>query len=103
MSGVDASTIALLDHIMGNLSQALTDFTAPVDVDVRIVQVGGFGQQSFQLALTRTLLQVCCSCSDHGCCSMMGCRGRGEGFRPQEGKGEGEGGGGGGGAEEAQV
>ena len=58
ITGVDASTIALLNNIMGNLSQSITDFTAPVDVDIKILQVGGFGQQSFQLALTRTLLQV---------------------------------------------
>ena len=58
MSGVDASTIAAVNNIMGNLSQSITTFTAPIDVDVRIVQVGAFGQQSYQLALTRTLLQV---------------------------------------------
>ncbi|KAL3157740.1 hypothetical protein ABBQ32_012165 [Trebouxia sp. C0010 RCD-2024] len=43
---------------MGNLSESITAFTTPVNVDIKIVQVGGFGQQSFQLALTRTLLQV---------------------------------------------
>ncbi|KAL0031209.1 hypothetical protein WJX77_009639 [Trebouxia sp. C0004] len=58
MSGVDTSTIPAVNNIMGNLSQSITAFTAPIDVDVKIVQVGGFGQQSYQLALTRTLLQV---------------------------------------------
>jgi len=65
MSGVDASSIAAVNNIMGNLSQSITAFTAPIDVDVRIVQVGGFGQQSYQLALTRTLLQV--GASSFGC------------------------------------
>jgi len=50
---------------MGNLSQSITAFTAPIHVDVKIVQVGGFGQQSYQLALTRTVLQV--SASSIGC------------------------------------
>jgi len=58
MSGVDASTIAAVNNIMGNLSESITVFTAPIDVDIKIVQVGGFGQQSYQLALTRTLLQA---------------------------------------------
>ena len=48
----------MVNNIMGNLSESVTAFTAPVDVDIKIVQIGGFGQQSFQLALTRTLLQV---------------------------------------------